>query len=171
MEKYLNIKPDYKKVTQNNYLSKADYKDGYYNEFGANGSARDFYIASSNGNYLPDFDVYGPIQVTRSSTYYGVGGGTQNVPSMIVEAIKKADEFVDFSQYDTDGDGYVDECGRLRTVRFEDGAQCAKRAAKPLHAAARHEFKSSEIFFRHDGTSRIRISGGQRHEIHARHFS
>ena len=44
-------------------------KDGYYNEFGANGSARDFYIASSNGNYLPDFDVYGPIQVTRSSTY------------------------------------------------------------------------------------------------------
>lgn len=83
-------------------------KDGYYNEFGANGSARDFYIASSNGNYLPDFDVYGPIQVTRSSTYYGVGGGTQNVPSMIVEAIKKADEFVDFSQYDTDGDGYVD---------------------------------------------------------------
>ena len=32
MEKYLNIKPDYKKVTQNNYLLKADYKDGYYNE-------------------------------------------------------------------------------------------------------------------------------------------
>lgn len=32
MEKYLNIKPDYKKVTQNNYLLKADYRDSSYNE-------------------------------------------------------------------------------------------------------------------------------------------
>ena len=83
-------------------------QEGYYNEFGATGSARDFYMASSNGSYQPDFDVYGPVQVARSSTYYGVGGGTQNAPEMIVEAVKKADEGVDFSQYDTDGDGYVD---------------------------------------------------------------
>ena len=83
-------------------------KEGYYNEFGANGSARDFYVASSNGKYLPDFDVYGPIQASRSYSYYGAGGGTQNVPDLIAEVVKKADGQVDFSQYDTDGDGYVD---------------------------------------------------------------
>lgn len=83
-------------------------KEGYYNEFGATGSARDFYVASSHGNYLPDFDVYGPIQASRSYSYYGVGGGTQNVPNLIEEVVKKADSDVDFSQYDTDGDGYVD---------------------------------------------------------------
>lgn len=83
-------------------------KEGYCNEFGATGSARDFYIASSCGAYQPDFEVYGPVQASKSYSYYGKDGGTNNVPELIAEIVKKADSQIDFAQYDTDGDGYVD---------------------------------------------------------------
>lgn len=87
-------------------------EEGFTHANGANGSARDFYMASSNGKFRPTFDVVGPITMPNTCSYYGSNvGGDDNytrIADMIYEAVKEADETVDFTQYDTDGDGYID---------------------------------------------------------------
>ncbi len=104
---------DKKFVTENpnqaftNLLNQKDYSDN-----GATGSARDYFISSSFGQFSPTFDVVGPIELPKSASYYGQnsqGGYTDlNVRNMIIEACSIANEQVDFSIYDTDSDGIVD---------------------------------------------------------------
>lgn len=88
-------------------------KPGYTNDYGATGSARDFYLASSNGRYQPDFVVAGPVRLARSYSYYGAnltaqGGIDYQIPEFIHDAAAAADELVDYSQFDSDNDGMVD---------------------------------------------------------------
>lgn len=87
-------------------------EEGFTYTNGANGSARDFYVASSNGLFTPTFDVVGPVKVSKTQSYYGAnkGGDDQmdRIAEMIEEACTLADDSVDFSRYDTNGDGYVD---------------------------------------------------------------
>lgn len=83
-------------------------KANYTNDYGATGSAYDFYSASSEGLYTPQFDVYGPVTVSQQESYYAGTSGQANVALMVYEAVKKLDKDIDFSQYDTDGDGQVD---------------------------------------------------------------
>lgn len=85
-------------------LNQADYT----NEYGATGSALDFYKASSDGLYTPQFDVYGPVTVSQVESYYAGASGQANVATMVYEAVRKLDDEIDYSQYDTDGDGQVD---------------------------------------------------------------
>lgn len=92
----------------------------YYNRFmneqgfsedGGTGSARDFFIASSRGQFRPHFDVYGPVKLSKPRNYYGGNDyyGQDKAPEqMVVEAVKALDADVDFSIYDTDKDGFVD---------------------------------------------------------------
>ena len=81
---------------------------------GATGSARDYFVAQSAGLFEPQFDVIGPVRLTRTSSYYGnddyMQGTDVHVGEMIKDACQKAsdDRLVDFSQYDGDGDGKVD---------------------------------------------------------------
>lgn len=75
------------------------------------GSAADFFHASSNGIYQPIFDVYGPVDLPKPYSYYGRNdshGNDAAVDEMVAEACKMLDDSVDFSIYDTNGDGYVD---------------------------------------------------------------
>lgn len=85
-------------------------KEGYsYN--GATGSARDYYLRSSFGQYQPDFDVYGPVRLSKEMAYYGANNEYDNDirPGEIVrEACNLLDPKIDFAQYDTSGDGKVD---------------------------------------------------------------
>lgn len=87
-------------------------QEGFTYGNGANGSARDYFLDSSNGAFQPTFDVVGPITVsgTRSqySQSYGMGLNGDNAATLLVEAVAQIDSLVDFSQYDHDGDGYVD---------------------------------------------------------------
>lgn len=83
-------------------------KENYSNEYGATGSAHDFYAASSYGLYDPEFTVVGPVTMSQSESYYAGSDGTSNVAELVHEAAQLVDDQVDFSQYDTDGDGYVD---------------------------------------------------------------
>lgn len=83
-------------------------KEDYSNDFGATGSALDFYKASSNGAYTPQFDVYGPVTVSQVESYYAGTSGQANVAMMVYEVTRKLDSEIDYSQYDTDGDGQVD---------------------------------------------------------------
>ena len=81
-----------------------------FNEDNATGSVRDFYIGNSQGRFLPEFDVYGPVKLDKDYSYYGKNknGGDQRPAEMIIEACKLLDGEVDFSQYDRNGDGLID---------------------------------------------------------------
>ena len=70
------------------------------------GSVRDFYIDNSHGLFTPEFDVYGPYKV--DSRYNSFGDGTSNTEDAFFQACKLAEDDVDFSKYDSDGDGIVD---------------------------------------------------------------
>lgn len=85
-------------------------KEGFTWDNGADGSARDFYLASSFNKFDPDFVVVGPVHLSQSATYYGSDDGGQDakIGEAIVEACKAVDDEIDFSEFDADGDGYVD---------------------------------------------------------------
>ncbi|MBO5296803.1 MAG: M6 family metalloprotease domain-containing protein [Candidatus Homeothermus sp.] len=78
---------------------------------GASGSARDYFVQNSSGIFLPDFDVYGPVILSQPVKYYGGNDrwGNDEAPhKMIIEACQLLDSEVDFSLYDRDGDGTID---------------------------------------------------------------
>lgn len=83
-----------------------------YSDFGATGSARDYFLAQSDGKFQPTFDVYGPVKLPHDMKFYGenVSGraSDKDVPQMIVDACKGASTEIDFSQYDFDDNGEVD---------------------------------------------------------------
>lgn len=82
-----------------------------YSNYGATGSALDFYRDQSRGIYTPQFDVYGPVQLPHERVYYGGNGSNGSdarAYQMVIDACNILDGEVDFSKYDTNGDGYVD---------------------------------------------------------------
>lgn len=97
-----------------------------YSAYGSRGSARDYYIATSNGKFRPSFDVYGPVRLQHGSAWY-VGGADpldpENYPAdptlpsypknarfgaAIQEAVTALDDKINFADYDLDGDGLID---------------------------------------------------------------
>lgn len=84
-----------------------------YSVSGATGSARDYFKANSKDQFLGDFDVYGPYTLSRTQEYYGgnntTTGGDMRPQEMILDAVTLADaDGVDFSQYDFNSDGEID---------------------------------------------------------------
>ena len=86
---------------------------GFTYSNGANGSARDFYLNSSNGRFQPQFDVIGPVTLPEKYSYYGANQGSSvdnpaRLEQFVREACTLADPLGDFSQYDHNQDGYID---------------------------------------------------------------
>ena len=76
------------------------------------GSMRDYFYAQSEGLFELTFDVVGPVEVSKSQSYYGSNdsSGNDKYPAtMVIEALKKADNEVNFADYDWDGDGEVEQ--------------------------------------------------------------
>lgn len=86
-------------------------KEGYA-ENGGTGSARDYFKTASFGVSSPEFVVVGPFELPRTRSQYGgnnSAGDDENPRNMIIDACKAASAAgVDFSTYDTDNDGIVD---------------------------------------------------------------
>lgn len=75
------------------------------------GSVREYFKDSSLGKFTPQFDVVGPVTVSQKSEYYGADEGDdtdKNFEQMISEACALVADKVDFSQYDSDNDNFVD---------------------------------------------------------------
>ena len=75
------------------------------------GSARKYFYDASYGQYNPQFDVVGPVTVSKNMAYYGENdryGDDKNAELMVAEACELVDDSVDFSVYDSDNDGEVD---------------------------------------------------------------
>ncbi|MDD4426476.1 MAG: M6 family metalloprotease domain-containing protein, partial [Mariniphaga sp.] len=87
--------------------------DGY-SENAATGSVWNYFHENSSGIFNPQFDVIGPVTVSGPVSYYGANDDEGNniyerAREMVVEAVDLADQLgLDFSQYDNDGDGYID---------------------------------------------------------------
>ena len=82
-----------------------------FDQYSACGSARDFFVENSNGLFKPTFDVYGPVQLAHNRAWYGAESGSSHdirPANMVTEACAALDGQVDFSQYDLDGDGIID---------------------------------------------------------------
>lgn len=80
----------------------------YFNEGASSG--RQYFIDNSNGVYQPQFDLYGPVTLPNNRKYYGgnVGGNDQRPGQMVADACTALDGQINFKDYDTNGDGYVD---------------------------------------------------------------
>ena len=78
-----------------------------YSDNGATGSVLDYYSDNSGGRFTPVFEVYGPVQVSGTTADYGHSKGNLAY-KVIYEACTKLDSEVDFSRFDSDGDGQVD---------------------------------------------------------------
>ncbi len=91
---------------------KAQLNESGYSYNGATGSCRDFFIASSDSLFSPQFDAYGPFTASQTMAYYGAPSGDyhdSHPQELIIEACQAAEAAgVDFSQYDTNGDGILD---------------------------------------------------------------
>lgn len=93
-----------------NLLNQQGYK-GIDNK--ATGSVRDYYYDNSHGAFEPLFDVYGPVTLSKTMSYYGQDGNDGEgdlgyAAYAVAEAAKLLDNEIDFSNYDYDNDGKVD---------------------------------------------------------------
>jgi len=83
-----------------------------YSTNGGTGSARDYFIESSFGQFSPQFDVVGPFTLPQNMEYYGKNnsnGDDQNPQQLTIDACTVANNNgVDFTKYDTDNNGIVD---------------------------------------------------------------
>lgn len=76
------------------------------------GSIKDYFKAQSHGLFELDFDVAGICQLQHTYAYYGKNSNDNDVRAgqMVAEACLWAHEHgTDFSKYDWDGDGEVDQ--------------------------------------------------------------
>lgn len=92
------------------YFSDMLNKDGF-SEYGGTGSAREYFREMSSGKFECDFDVYGPVTLQKDHKYYGQNdkyGTDMYAYKMAIEACTALDAEVDFSQYDRDNDGDID---------------------------------------------------------------
>ncbi|MBW6458875.1 MAG: hypothetical protein K0B52_06925, partial [FCB group bacterium] len=83
----------------------------HYTYNSAYGSVNAYYQASSFGLFDPKFDVVGPVKLDKSYTYYGKDEGDYtdvNILDFVRDAVLAADSLVDFSEYDINNNGYVD---------------------------------------------------------------
>ncbi|MBQ9185444.1 MAG: M6 family metalloprotease domain-containing protein [Bacteroidales bacterium] len=92
------------------YFKRALGESGF-SDNGSVGSAKDYYTDASSGRFTPNFDVYGPVTLTRRHDEWPDNDNSHHntmAKTMVQEALTKLDATVDFSQYDNNGDGYID---------------------------------------------------------------
>ena len=104
-------------------------EEGFKHELGFKGSVHDYFKDQSDGQFLLDFDVVGPVPLSLDYAYYGENGADGQdlrAGEMIAEACKLAAKEVDYADYDWDGDGEVEQV----VVLFAgQGEHCCEDAA------------------------------------------
>ncbi|UCG33905.1 MAG: M6 family metalloprotease domain-containing protein, partial [Phycisphaerales bacterium] len=98
--------------------AQADY-DTLFNAVGGHptlaptGSVRDLYLEDSYGTMTLDSTVAAWVTLPNTEAYYadgydGTGYYPQNAQGMCEDALNLVDSLVDFGEFDTDNDGYID---------------------------------------------------------------
>lgn len=71
------------------------------------GSVMKYFKDMSYGKFMPQFDIYGPVKLSKELKYYGEGKH-DHMNRLLPEVCQLADNEIDFSQYDENNDGYID---------------------------------------------------------------
>jgi M6 family metalloprotease-like protein len=80
------------------------------------GSIRDLYYENSYGKMELKSDIQNWIDVTKNETYYANGqSGDSTLWEALKEALDAVDKTIDFRDYDTDNDGYIDAIAFLHS--------------------------------------------------------
>lgn len=84
-----------------------------YSYAGAVGCAQEYFRSQLGDDVSIQFEVKGPYNLSRPQSYYGENNPQKrnedkNPAQMIVDVCRLADADVDFSLYDANGDGYID---------------------------------------------------------------
>lgn len=99
------------------------YEEVSYNQFGVNGVAMGWYRAANNHTYYANNDG-----ISGTGDDFGTGAYPYNAPRLVEEAVDAAEAAgVDFSNYDNDGDGWVD------TVFIVHAGRGAEATGDPNH--------------------------------------
>ncbi len=84
-----------------------------FTEEGMFGSVHQYFYDCSYGQFDLEFDIIGPVTVSKNMEYYGTNDADGNdlyAATMVAEACKLAHaKGVDWKKYDWDDDGYVDQ--------------------------------------------------------------
>ena len=127
-----------------------------FSENGMAGSVHDFFYESSYGKLDLDFDVVGPVTVSKEMAYYGQNdsnGMDLHPAEMVIEACKLADaQGTDFSQYDWDGDGYVDQVF-LVYAGYSEASGASENTIWP------HEYDLNSAHYYGDGSGTLLLDG------------
>ncbi len=99
-------------------------EEGFTNNMGFKGSVRDYFRDQSYGQFLIDFDIAGPVTLSKGYAYYGANDRdgmefSDRLVEFVEDACKGVDDVIDFSDYDWDGDGEVDQVFLLYAGRGE----------------------------------------------------
>lgn len=97
-------------VGAKDYFTRLLNEEGF-SDYGATGSAAQYFRENSGNTFLPQFDVLGPVTLSKNQSYYGgnnYAGNDKNAHLMAKEACDQLDDEVDFSVYDTNNDGLID---------------------------------------------------------------
>ena len=138
-----------------------EYYDRFFNEEGFSadnncGSVHDYFYECSYGQFNPTFDVYGPVTVSKSYTYYGQNDAQEYdmyPGEMVIEACTLVAEMgADFSKYDWDNDGNVDQV-------FLIYAGYGEHAGGPAYTIWPHECTLSEEAMYGDGDGPVTFNG------------
>lgn len=104
-------------------------EEDFVHELGFQGSVHEYFKEQSEGRFLLDFDVVGPVKLSLDYAYYGendADGQDLRAGEMVAEACKLAAKLVDYADYDWDGDGEVEQV----VVLFAgQGEHCCEDAA------------------------------------------
>ena len=135
--------------------------DGFFNEVGFNkggnyGSVHDYFFECSYENFDVTFDVYGPVTVSKPYAYYGQNnsrGEDMHPAELTAEACELVDKLgVDFSKYDWDGDGEVDQVFLIYAGHGEN-------ADAPANTIWPHEYTLYDAGLEGDGPGSITLDG------------
>lgn len=74
-------------------------------------SVQKYFSDNSFGQYVPQLDIIGPVNLSHNQKYYGENDyydDDMRADEMVAEACNLAEDLADFTQYDMDGDGRLD---------------------------------------------------------------
>ena len=126
-----------------------------FSEYGMKGSVHDYFFDQSYGQFDLTFDVVGPYTLSKGMAYYGendASGDDMHCGEMVAEACYLADMDVDFSNYDWDGDGFVDQIYMIY-AGFGESQGGGRDTIWP------HEWTLSEANEYGDGEGSIQLDG------------
>ena len=121
-----------------------------YTDNGFKGSVKDYFKAQSAGQFELDFDVVGICQLKNQCSYYGGNdsyGDDLHAGEMVAEAcLWAATQDVDFSKYDWDGDGEVDQVFVLYAGKGEADGGAASTVWPHMYYLSESDYGKSLSF-------------------------